>query len=328
MRKRRKKRGNQFFSSLMIVILLPLLVTTVMQSMKLEKLISGQSVYVESATEAVYESGEGSLLWGGAGETEETEQNRELEQKVLFVAAKEIGADYEDAAIMAQCVIARTNLYDAAKNQTAEPQGLSMEEMQTLWGEDFNRIYQKFSECAGKTADEVLTWDGSYIYAAYHAISSGRTRNMSDLYGDADMPYLMEKECHGDTSAKGYLSVYYFEEEDFLSQCRETFGTKELDSAEKIQIEGRDASDYVLKMKVGDTECTGEEFRTAFELPSACFTVTKIDDKVRIVTKGVGHGFGLSQHTAETMAEEGKSYREILEYFYPGAEITKAQKIQ
>ena len=162
MRKRRKKRGNQFFSSLMIVILLPLLVTTVMQSMKLEKLISGQSVYVESATEAVYESGEGSLLWGGSGETEETEQNRELEQKVLFVAAKEIGADYEDAAIMAQCVIARTNLYDAAKNQTAEPQGLSMEEMQTLWGEDFNRIYQKFSECAEKTADEVLTWDGSY----------------------------------------------------------------------------------------------------------------------------------------------------------------------
>ena len=46
-----------------------------------------------------------------------------------------------------------------------------------------------------------------------------------------------------------------------------------------------------------------------------------MDDHVRIVARGMGHGFGLSQNTAEELAKEGYDYREILEYFYKGAVI-------
>ena len=61
---------------------------------------------------------------------------------------------------------------------------------------------------------------------------------------------------------------------------------------------------------------------------SACFTVTEVDGEVRIVTKGLGHGFGLSQNEAEHMAGEGKTYEEILAYFYPGAELMTADQLQ
>ena len=37
--------------------------------------------------------------------------------------------------------------------------------------------------------------------------------------------------------------------------------------------------------------------------------------------KGSGHGVGLCQAGAEEMAREGKSYREILNYYYPGTEL-------
>jgi stage II sporulation protein D len=38
----------------------------------------------------------------------------------------------------------------------------------------------------------------------------------------------------------------------------------------------------------------------------------------------MGHGFGLSQNTAEELAKEGYGYREILAYFYEGAVIGQA----
>src|SRR3972149_6545848 len=40
--------------------------------------------------------------------------------------------------------------------------------------------------------------------------------------------------------------------------------------------------------------------------------------------KGSGHGVGLSQWGAKGMAENGYSYKEILEHFYPGTELTTA----
>ena len=58
-------------------------------------------------------------------------------------------------------------------------------------------------------------------------------------------------------------------------------------------------------------------------LPSSCFEITLIEGDVRIVTMGQGHGFGLSQHMAAILAEDGMNYQEILKYFYQGVEIVK-----
>ncbi len=45
--------------------------------------------------------------------------------------------------------------------------------------------------------------------------------------------------------------------------------------------------------------------------------------KVVIKGSGLGHGVGLSQEGAKTMAEAGYNERRILEYFYPGAKVTQ-----
>ena len=74
---------------------------------------------------------------------------------------------------------------------------------------------------------------------------------------------------------------------------------------------------------MGQTICDGESFRKKLGLPSACFEIKLIDEDVRIVTMGQGHGFGLSQHMAGRLAESGKNYQEILQYFYKGVSITE-----
>lgn len=293
-----------------------------------------------------------------AADEPETQQSDEtvtdLEPQVLAVAAKEIGAGSHTQAIQAQCVIARTNLFDAKQRNSSVPAMLSLEEMQNLWGSEFNRIYKEMETCVKATEGEILTWNGAPVYAAYHAVSSGRTRNMTDLYADAAMPYLVQIECHRDTTAEGYLSIFYFEKQEFLEKCRAAFpksipenadqifirqqeddkaepfgqefadtGTQAAEHPMELSIAERDGADYVLKIKIGNDMYTGEEFRTAFALPSSCFTLTELDEMIRIVTKGVGHGFGLSQHTAQALAQEGADYREILAYFYPGTKIEK-----
>lgn len=47
----------------------------------------------------------------------------------------------------------------------------------------------------------------------------------------------------------------------------------------------------------------------------------------RITTRGVGHGIGLSQNTANRMAEEGKQADEILQFFFEGCEIQEIADI-
>ena len=39
---------------------------------------------------------------------------------------------------------------------------------------------------------------------------------------------------------------------------------------------------------------------------------------------GWGHGLGMSQYGARELAEEGKTYDEILRYYYTGVEVEKA----
>ncbi|MCI8327758.1 MAG: hypothetical protein HFI37_08305 [Lachnospiraceae bacterium] len=67
-------------------------------------------------------------------------------------------------------------------------------------------------------------------------------------------------------------------------------------------------------------------FTEAFELSSSCFTIKEMDDHIRIVTKGCGHGFGLSQYGASEMAKDKKKYDEILKYYFSGVKIEKTGK--
>ena len=305
------KKIDRLLSLVIIGILLPLFITIICQRMQLEQVIYGEVQPKENQMEATEER-------------EATAEREAIEEQVIGIVAKEISVDADRDAICAQCVIARTNLYDAREKGTAEPEALSQKEMQSLWGDNFDTLYQKLQECVADTKNQVLTWDGDYIYAAYHAISAGRTRDMAKLYGDAKMPYLKEQLCKEDAVAEGYLAVNYWSQEEFIEKCANLFPESVPQSMADIQIISRDGTGYVEEISVGGQSYTGEEFRNRLELNSSCFSIAELEDQVRIVTKGLGHGFGLSQNMANYMAEEGQSFEEILAYFYPGTKLEEA----
>ena len=109
MRKKWKYYIDRMLTFALIGILLPLFVTIICQRMRLEEVIYGT---YDAMTEAA-----------------EREGGEELEEQLPLILAKEIRADAEDAALKAQCVIARTTLYDAVARGEEQPAAFSEEEL-------------------------------------------------------------------------------------------------------------------------------------------------------------------------------------------------------
>ena len=66
------------------------------------------------------------------------------------------------------------------------------------------------------------------------------------------------------------------------------------------------------------------DFRRALgwkSLPSTWFTLAREDNTFIFDGRGYGHGVGLCQWCAQQMAKDGRSYREILSFYYPGTII-------
>ena len=103
-------------------------------------------------------------------------------------------------------------------------------------------------------------------------------------------------------------------------QKGENEGTTGIETLD-VEIQKTDSVGYVLKIRVGDKVMSGEEFRNKYHLASSCFTLQPYNGKLRVTTRGAGHGIGMSQYTANEMAKKKQGYRKILKYFFKGTDI-------
>ena len=111
----------------------------------------------------------------------------------------------------------------------------------------------------------------------------------------------------------------------FLDRLKAAFGdvpVSEEHPLEAVAISARDGGEYALEVAIGEKTVSGEEFRNGLELPSACLYLKEVEGKIRIVTKGLGHGLGMSQYGANVLAKEGSGYRDILNYYFKNIEIS------
>lgn len=56
-------------------------------------------------------------------------------------------------------------------------------------------------------------------------------------------------------------------------------------------------------------------------LRSTNFEITKDGENIKFLVKGYGHGVGMSQTGAYSMAKQGSNYEDIIKHFYVGVEI-------
>ena len=241
------------------------------------------------------------------------------EEKLLYIMAAEISPECEMETLKMQAVIDRTRYKKALQDQTKEPRQLTAQELAAKWGSrNYSTYYEKFYQAIIATTGEVITCDGAYIYPEFHYLSNGRTRSMEEVYGRSDFSYLKSVESSQDLEDPDYLDVTFIKKTDFQAKCRETWNLP----GEKIENVVLDSAGYVKELTLDGRVISGEEMQKLLDLPSCCFSMKESGENYRIVTKGIGHGFGVSIYGANEMAKMGATYRTILEYYYSGIQIS------
>lgn len=263
-------------------------------------------------------------------------QEMEWETYLAGVLAKEMPPDFEPEALKAQAVILRSNLY--AKLETGGTVIFTeafcpVSELERQWGRERAKAFaDKLAEAVRSTENQVLQYQGNYVRLPYHRLSGGQTRSGQEAFASGEYPYLPTRDCAKDIEADGQISRVTADSGEAWEKCRgflvavEQPGKKKI-KGEDFEVTETDSAGYVTSVRIGETACTGEEFRDALGLKSSKFILQGKKDKLKITVNGIGHGVGMSQNTANEMAKEGKSFAEILQYFYEGTELVDGGEI-
>ena len=252
----------------------------------------------------------------------------ELEDYVTGVVAAEMPAQFNDEALKAQAVCARTYaIHYMEENDSNEiPYDIyqaycSVNDMREKWGEDFEKYYSKISSAVEGTRGQIMIYENEPVLAVFHSMSAGMTENSENIWG-GKIDYLKSVDSSFDETSPGFINEKSFAAEE----VKNIFKQKNSDivfKGEPLTITERTQAGYVKNVKVGNKNYTGKQIREMLGLRSANFDIKYNGDSIIFVTKGYGHGAGLSQYGANHMAEGGSTYIDILKHYYTGVELAK-----
>jgi stage II sporulation protein D len=260
-----------------------------------------------------------------------------LEEYIKGVVAGEMPANFHPEALKAQAVAARTvavrrlKRYGGAgypgtdadlSNDVHDSQAwCNRKQLIAKWGLwGYYRNWQKITAAVEGTAGLVLTYHGQPIDALYHSTSGPRTANAEEVWG-TPVPYLKSVPCSFGQHSPRYRQEQAFTVAAFLSALG--MGEKLPATGLPLRIIDRTASGRVNTLQIGDQVYQGVDLRFRLGLASTNFTVRLEGGKVIFTTIGYGHGVGLCQYGADGLAKAGKTFREILHYYYQDVEIRK-----
>lgn len=259
----------------------------------------------------------------------------ELEDYLINVVAAEMPVEYEEEALKAQATVARTyTLYqienghkhdnaDICDSSTCCQAWISKEKRYEKWGDNQDEKWSKLTNAVYSTAGEVITYDGKPIDAFFHSNSGGATEIPINVWGGSDFPYLQVVETSGEDEYSQYYSEKEYTKAEIESKMKSAYSDFSIDWNEEncIEILEYTESSRIKTLKIGNKNISGVEARKIFELKSSNFTYEISESTVKFKVIGYGHGVGLSQTGSNTLAKEGKSYKEIIEHFFKNVEI-------
>lgn len=247
-------------------------------------------------------------------------KNIELENYIVGVVAGEMPASFNEETLKAQAIASRTyamykmknsnGTYDLVTDKTNQVY-ITEDKMKSLWQENFDYYFEKIKKAVYDTKDLIMTYNGDIILSLYFARSNGKTEDAIAVFG----------------SNQEYLKSVESPEENLTSEVtisKDKFCNKLNISCDAINISNvlKSSSGRINSLNINGKTFKGTEIRTLFDLKSTDFDIT-IDSEIKFITKGYGHGVGMSQYGANKLAQNGKNYEEILKHYYQNINIEK-----
>lgn len=262
-----------------------------------------------------------------------------FDEYLYGVVSAEMPASFEKEALKAQAVVARTyTLYkiihnsgkhvgaDICDSSSCCQAWISKEDRLARWEENVRQSnWDKIVEAVDATTGEIVTYQGEPINAFFHSNSGGKTETTINVWGGDSYPYLQSVATAGEEGYSQYASEVTLNKQTFIDKIKEKHANFTIDFAEEncIQILDYTDGDRVKTIRMGNLELSGVEVRTLLGLKSANFKVEVQQEDIKFYVVGYGHGVGMSQTGADSMAKQGSSYKEIIQHFYTGVEIVK-----
>ena len=259
-----------------------------------------------------------------------------LDTYLLGVVSAEMPASFEQEALNAQALVARTytlyTIINSNKHENADicddssccQAWISKENRLAKWEEGLrDENWSKIEKAVNTTKGKVITYEGNLIDAFFHSNSGGLTETPAGVWGGTNYPYLQSVETAGEDAYSQYSSEVTLSKEEFKNKILEKHSDLILDyNAENpLEITEYTDSKRVKTIRVGNVNISGVEMRTLLGLKSTNFTFKIDGENIIFSVIGYGHGVGMSQTGADSMAKSGSNYEEIVKHFYTGVEI-------
>ena len=240
-----------------------------------------------------------------------------LEQYVAAVLQGESAGFKSDEALKAMAVAART--YAVHFRPRHQTEGFDFCDTTHCQDVRLGAESERVRAAVAATAGELLWYEGKPAATYYHRSCGGEIEGSQALERDLRAPYLRR---HRDEYCVRVPDEWHVQiSKSDLSRAVGRLVTS-------VQIIERSESGRVRKLSVSGRPVTATDFRLAIgrtlgwdKVRSDLYEEQDLGDTVSFRGRGQGHGVGLCQTGADVMGQAGRSYQEILAYYYPGTSI-------
>jgi len=280
--------------------------------------------------------------------------NLNIENYLINVLPYEIGDTAPEEALKAQAVAARTHAINLLLQNRHAGDGFDLCNTTHCQVYKFGlKHFPQVEEAVNETRGVVMEYDSLIADGVYHSNCGGKTESNQNAWSGKPIPYLQGVACYPETDSldltKEANAVKWinttrttegmanwerrsekWEQTITKSALEQNTGGQNLQA---LTVLKRGVSGRILKLKLSgsnDIILDGEyQIRQAFGgLPSSFFYLKNganqpnstyiLDDTIKIIGKGYGHGVGMCQVGALQKARSGWTWQQILSNYFPG----------
>lgn len=257
----------------------------------------------------------------------------DLESYLEGVLGAEMRLDWNDAALEAQAIAARTyalHTMKEARQATGRPNAPIADDVSAQMYRGLAARTARSAQIVQRTRGMVLIHGGALIRAMFHAVCGGATEPGHLFFDVPDIAPLMGRPC-------GYCAGSPFD------QWRAIFTKKELGERlaawnperkplMQLAVAHATPSGRVTVLSFGTAggvsgrNLGANDFRLAVgpdKLRSTWFAFEDKGAAIEFTGKGWGHGVGMCQYGAKAMGDGGIDCLDILRYYYPDADVVR-----
>lgn len=260
-----------------------------------------------------------------------------LETYVLGIVNAELGSlDFHPESLKAQIVASRSYVLASRDRHRRDGYDFCDSPHCQAFGGTAS-IQSAFKLAMEVSRGEYLSYASRPVPAFFHDNCGGRTASVEEVWDTPSLPCLQgvrdgpqDPYCRHAPRAHWH----FIADRKALRECFHREGwISDYDALDSLRVvttgpSGRAQqvciqSNHPLWVSANDFRQALGRFYGSEVLPSTLFSMNREQDHFHFVGRGWGHGVGLCQWGAIQMAKEGKTYREILQHYYPGTQIDR-----